>query len=202
VKTREFLIDREPEPRPGRPRVPVDSIELARRKELEHKKLRRMVAYAETSACLRGTILRYFADRPVREPCGACSNCARRTGIDDDQLVLVRKILSGIARAGERYGARRIVAMLVGNLDGLPPALTGLTTTGLLRQMEPREVERWVESVCSAGLARASEDKYRTLSLTALGGDVMAGRVREVALVVPRARAFGYKRRRRSKRGA
>jgi hypothetical protein len=91
--------------------------------------------------------------------------------------------------------------MLVGNLDGLPPALTGLTTTGLLRQMEPREVARWVESVCSAGFARASEDKYRTLSLTALGREVMAGRVREVALVVPRARAFGYKRRRRSKRG-
>jgi ATP-dependent DNA helicase RecQ len=200
VKTREFLIDREPEARPGRSPAAVDPIELERRKELDHKKLRRMVAYAETSGCLRATILRYFGDRPSREPCGACSNCARRKGIDDEQLLLVRKILSGVARAGERYGARRIAAMLVGDLDGLPPPLTSLTTTGLLRQMEPREVERWIDSVCSAGLARPSEDKYRTLSLTALGRDVMAGRVREVVIAVPRARTFGLKRKRRSKR--
>ena len=35
----------------------------------------------------------------------------------------VQTILSGIARAGERYGRYRIVAMLVGDTGDLPPAL-------------------------------------------------------------------------------
>jgi ATP-dependent DNA helicase RecQ len=200
VETREFLIDREPEPRPGRPRVPVDPTELAERKALEHKKLRRMIAYAETTRCFRATILRYFGDRPEREPCDACSNCNRRTGINDDQLVVVRKILSGIARAGERYGKRRVAAMLVGDLEGLPPALTGLSTTGLLRTMDRRSVERWIDAACGAGLVRLSEDKYQTLSITAPGREVMAGRVRAVSMTVPSTRPQSFGRKRRSKR--
>ena len=43
VKTREFLIDRGRDDLPGRSAVAIDPSEVARRKELEHKKLRRMV---------------------------------------------------------------------------------------------------------------------------------------------------------------
>ena len=200
VKTREFLIDKDPEERPGRRRPPLDPMEVARRKDLEHRKLRRMIGYAETSGCLRATILRYFGDRPEREPCETCSNCARRTGVDGEQLLLVRKILSGIARAGERYGKRKVTAMLVGQLDELPPALTRLTTTGLLRNEEPRAVERWLDAACGAGLVRVSNDQYRTLSLTPLGRDVMAGRVQQIALTVPTTRSARMSRTGRRKR--
>ena len=200
VKTREFLIDKDPEERPGRRRPPLDPMEVARRKDLEHRKLRRMIGYAETSGCLRATILRYFGDRPEREPCETCSNCARRIGVDGEQLLLVRKILSGIARAGERYGKRKVTAMLVGHLDELPPALTRLTTTGLLRNEEPRAVERWLDAACGAGLVRVSNDQYRTLSLTPLGRDVMAGRVQQIALTVPTTRRARMSRTGRRKR--
>ena len=66
-KTREFLIDRDREEQPGRSTVPVDPADIARRKEIEHKKLRRMVAYADSAGCLRATILRYFGDPAARE---------------------------------------------------------------------------------------------------------------------------------------
>ena len=66
VKTREFLIDRERD-EPDRRNVPLDPVDVARRKELEHKKLRRMVAYADTAGCLRATILRYFGDPAARD---------------------------------------------------------------------------------------------------------------------------------------
>jgi ATP-dependent DNA helicase RecQ len=80
VSTREFLID---SPRPEKTRrrpVELDPADVERRKAIEHSKLRRMVAYADTRRCLRATILHYFGDPAVREPCGACSNCtpARR----------------------------------------------------------------------------------------------------------------------------
>src|SRR5215831_17327437 len=113
VRTREFLIDHGRDDT-DRSTVPVEAEEVARRKKLEHQKLRRMVSYADSTSCLRATILRYFGDPAAHEPCGACSHCGRRAPLTEDARLLVRKILSGIARAGERYGRRKIVAMLVG----------------------------------------------------------------------------------------
>jgi len=185
VKTREFLIDRGRDEIPGRPAVPVDPAEVDRRRELEHKKLRRMMAYADSAGCLRATVLRYFGDPEAREPCDACGNCERRTPADETSRLLVRKILAGIARGGERYGRRKIAAMLVGDVEDLPAPLTRLSTTGILRGEEPRRIERWIDAAAAAGLVRTSADQYRTLSLTPLGRDVMAGRVEEVSMAVP-----------------
>ncbi len=200
VKTREFLIDHGRDETSRRTAV-LDAEELARRKALDHAKLRRMVGYADSAGCLRATILRYFGDPAALEPCGACGNCDRLTSLDESSRLLVRKILSGIARAGERYGRRRIVAMLVGDVDELPAPLTRLSTTGLLRDKPPRTLERWIEAACAAGLVRVSNDRYRTLSLTPLGRDVMAGRVEQIVLAPPVQRPSSSRRTRRS-RGA
>jgi ATP-dependent DNA helicase RecQ len=185
VKTREFLIDRGREEQPGRQGVSVDPADIARRKELEHRKLRRMVAYADATGCLRATILRYFGDPAAREPCGACGNCDRRTTLGAAHLDLVRTILSGIAKGGERYGRRKIVAMLVGDVDDLPEPLASVAMSGALRGERPRTIERWTDAACGAGLIRVSEDKYRTLSLTPLGRDVMDGRAGDVSMAPP-----------------
>ena len=196
VKTREFLIDRPRDEGSGRTGVAIDPAEIARRKDIERRKLRRMIAYAETAGCLRAAILRYFSDPAAREPCGHCSNCTRRTDIDGAARLLIRKIMSGIARAGERYGRRKIVAMLVGDLENLPEPLTRLSTTGLLRDERPRTIERWIESATAAGLIRASNDQYRVLSLTPLGREVMAGRVEDVKMNPPAANPARSGRRR------
>ena len=186
VKTREFLIDKPREEDPDRPRPAVDPAELTRRRELDHLKLKRMVAYADTSRCLRATILRYFGDPAAREPCGTCGNCLTRTPLDADQLLLMRKVLSGILRAGQRYGKRRITAMLVGACDDLPEPLTRLSTTGVLRGHDTRVIERWIDAGICAGLIAVSADQYHTLALTTMGREVMAGRATDVALLVPR----------------
>jgi ATP-dependent DNA helicase RecQ len=201
VKTREFLIERGRDDA-DRPSAPVDPDEVERRRKLEMKKLRRMVAYADTAACLRGTILKYFGDPAAPEACGACSNCERRQPIGEAALLMVRKILSGIARSGERFGKRKVAAMLVGKVDDLPPSLTTLSTTGLLKEESPVAVERWIDATCGAGLVSASNDEYRTLSLTTFGRDVMAGRVTEVAMAMPRAPSSSPRRTRdRRRRG-
>ena len=92
--------------------------------------------------------------------------------------------------------------MLVGNVEDLPAPLTQLSTTGLLRQEDPQTVERWIDAACAAGLIRASADKYRTLGLTPLGREVMAGREEDVQMTVPQARrARPRSGRRRGRRG-
>jgi ATP-dependent DNA helicase RecQ len=185
VKTREFLIDRGREDQPDRQGVPVDPADIARRKDLEHRKLRRMVAYADASGCLRATVLRYFGDPSAHEPCGACGNCDRRTTLGAADLDLVRTILSGIAKAGERYGRRKIVAMLVGSVEDLPEPLARLSAAGILRAERPRTIEHWIDAAGGAGLIRTSDDQYRTLSLTALGREVMDGRAGDVSMAPP-----------------
>ena len=186
VRTREFLIDKSKEDDGKRGRVPLDPAEVERRRQLDHLKLRRMISYAETAGCLRATILRYFGDPAAREPCGSCGNCLAAAALDADQLLVIRKILSGIARGGERYGKRKITAMLVGQIDELPSPLTTLSTTGILRSEEPRRVEKWIDAATAAGLIAVSPDKYRILSLTPSGRDVMAGRTTSVTLLAPR----------------
>jgi len=199
VKTREFLIDRENEEDSQRESRRPDPTEVARRKDLDHRKLRRMVSYADTAGCLRATILRYFGDPAAKEPCNACSNCARLATIGADDRLRVRKILSGVARAGERYGRRRIAAMLTGQLDDLPAPLTHLSTTGILRDEPIASVEKWIDAVAAAGLLRPSDDQYRTLSLTVLGRDVMTGKVQEVLMAAPRSKATPPPRRKRTR---
>ncbi len=185
VATRQFLIDN---PRGDKSRAKdthLDPAEIARRKEIEHTRLRRMIAYAETSRCLRATILDYFGDPAVRDRCGSCGNCQPHGTIDVYDRELVRKILSGIARAGERYGRRKVVAMLVGDTGELPPALTSLSTTGLLRHERPLTIDQWIDAGIAAGLIVVSNDHYRTLGLTDHGREVMTGRAESVRMRAP-----------------
>jgi ATP-dependent DNA helicase RecQ len=184
VATREYLID-SPR-RDEREHKARDPEEFLRRKELEHRKLQQMIGYADTSACLRATILRYFGDAAARERCDACGNC-RPGAIDAYEHEMVRKILSGIARAGERYGRHRIISMLLGETSELPPALSSLSTAGVLRHETPTAVRLWIDASIAGGLIVVSKDQYRTLGLTSRGRAAMHGRLQDLDICRPAA---------------
>ncbi len=186
VRTREFFIERDDAELDSRTRhAPPDPEQRERKRELDRAKLRRMIGYADATGCLRATLLRYFGEQNAPSRCGFCGNCARRSPLGDGDLLLLRKVLSGIARAGERWGKRKIAAMLIGRLEDLPESLAGLSTTGILADLPARTVEAWVDAAAGAELLRASDDVYRTLSLTRLGREVMAGRATSVELTLP-----------------
>jgi ATP-dependent DNA helicase RecQ len=185
VEIRRFLIDapRKDNSAHRRASGPPDPAEAERRRTLEHARLRRMVEYADTRGCLRATILRYFGDPDAREPCGACANCCPGA-LDAYERDLVRKILAGIARAGEGYGRNRIVAMLVGDTSDLPAPLTRLSTTGLLRHESADALHDWIGACVAAALVSVSNDRFRTLGLTAEGRQAMRNEL--PTLKVPR----------------
>jgi ATP-dependent DNA helicase RecQ len=183
VLTRRFLIDSPGKRAPGR-RPAIGPEEVARRKDLEHRKLERMVAYADTSACLRATILRYFGESPASDTCASCNRC-RPGALDGYERDVVRKVLAGIARAGERYGRHRIVSMLVGETHDLAAPLTHLSTTGVLRHEPRTAVDAWIRAAIDAGLVEVSKDRYHTLALTSIGREFMHTGSCDVAITRP-----------------
>jgi len=159
-----------------------------------------MVAYADSSGCLRMTILRYFGDPDAGADCQSCGNCLRRAALTDDQRLFVRKILSGVARSGERWGRRKIALMLTGQTTELPDSLVSLSTTGLLSEHEPRLIEKWIDALVGAGALWSSPDVYRTLRLTERGREVMAGRQESLSVLIPTVRAKPPRERKRPPR--
>jgi ATP-dependent DNA helicase RecQ len=86
-------------------------------------------------------------------------------------------------------------------VEALPEALARLSASGALRDERPRTIEHWIDAACGAGLIRVSGDQYRTLSLTALGRDVMDGRAADVSMAPPVALpAKGGRRTQRDRR--
>jgi ATP-dependent DNA helicase RecQ len=186
VRTREYLLARDSSPEDFRGGgEPISPAERERKRELDRTKLRRMIAYADSPACLRATLLRYFGEQDTRERCDSCGNCLRRSPVSSEDLLLVRKILSGVARGGQRWGKRKIAAMLAGRLEGLPEPLDRLSTTGILASEAPSRIVQWIDAAVGAGLLTATDDSFRTLSLTPLGREVMAGRTTRVDLAPP-----------------
>jgi len=188
VRTRKFLIEQSDE-----------SASTEARRALDRKKLERMVGYADSSSCYRATILAYFGERDSPRACGGCGNCERRRALSDEELLRLRKILSGVARGGQRWGRRRIAAMLTGRIEGLPDSLTALSTTGILAGESEKAVGDWIDAAIGANLLAATDDAYRTLSLTHAGREVMAGRDAQVALTPPASPAPRAPRHRASK---
>lgn len=187
VRTREFFIEREDADDPRGRHAPLDPEQREKKRELDRAKLRRMVAYADATGCLRATLLRYFGEGDTPARCGFCGNCSRRAPVTGDALLVLRKVLSGVARGGERWGKRKIAAMLAGRLEDLPDSLAGLSTTGILSDMAVKSIEGWIEAAIGADLLRPSADVYRTLALTAGGREVMSGRATAVEVSLPEA---------------
>ena len=186
VRTREFFIEREDAEDDSRfRRASLDSEQREKKRELDRKKLARMIAYADSSGCYRATLLGYFGERDAAPACAFCGACARRRKLSTDEILLMRKVLSGVARGGQRWGRRRVVAMLTGDLEGLPESLARLSTTGILASQSARTVGDWIDAALGGGLLYATDDVYRTLSLTRAGRDVMSGRALDVALTLP-----------------
>lgn len=184
VSLRRFLID---SPRPGRPGHRVADLgpeEAEARKAIEHSRLERMIAYADTIGCLRSTVLRYFGDPAARERCDGCGNC-RPNAVDAYEHERLRKILNGVMQSGQGYGRRRIIAMLTGDTSDLPLALRDLPATGALKIEDSRTTGLWLEAAISAGLLAVSNDQYRTLRVTENGRAVMMGGTLPADLVRP-----------------
>jgi len=115
---------------------------------------------------------------PEPEPRGRSLNAA--------EIVVVRKILSCVARMNGRFGKGTVAAVLRGSKSSqvAEHKLDRLSTYGLLRDMTQDDIGLYIKALMQAGCIAAGKGLYPTVSLTDFGREVMAARA-EVLLDLP-----------------
>jgi ATP-dependent DNA helicase RecQ len=152
--------------------------------------LRDMERYAASVGCRHRHLVGYFGETYGRDDCGGCDYCLDELEPITEPVVLARKILSCVARVGQRFGTMHVVNVLRGSAVEQVTARghDRLTTFGLLRDASVPEVRGYVEQLIGHGLLRQSDDGYPVLTLTARGVALLKDAAAEPALALARQR--------------
>ena len=144
--------------------------------------------YAQAARCRHAALSEYFGQAYGTEPCGACDVCLDETESLPDSTVTAQKILSCVARVGERFGVRHVCEVLRGaKSEGIQRhGHDRLSTFGLLATLDQRAAENLVHQLLDQDLLSRSGGDRPVVSLNARSWEVMRGE-RPVVLVEPRA---------------
>lgn len=185
--TQEFFIDKIGQENPQADAAVVEKLKVHARQKLDN-----MLRYATTHNCRRQMILDYFGDDAPIENC-LCDVCRRGAdvatgalGVDapvipDELILLVRQLLSGIARLQGRFGVGMVAEVLAGseNEKTLRWQLEQLSIFGLLRSQTIKRIIAMLHRLMEAGLARQRNpdgERFRpVIELTVAGVSVMKG---------------------------
>ena len=139
------------------------------------QQIQQVVAYAESTACRRRTLLAYFGETLQDENCGNCDNCLRPTTTMEDRTDDVRKFLMCVYRTQQRFGMRHIVDVLRGantqRIRGLNH--DQLSTYGIGKDLSADEWLRLGRALLQQGLLSETNDGYPVLKLNKNSGEIL-----------------------------
>ena len=137
--------------------------------------LRDMERYAASVGCRHRRLVGYFGETFTKADCGACDYCLGELESVADPVTLARKILSGVARVGQRFGAAHVTSVLRGHTSE-PVQSRGhdtLSVFGLLSEASIDEVRGYIDQLIAHGLLRQAGDQYPVLQLTGEGAALL-----------------------------
>jgi ATP-dependent DNA helicase RecQ len=134
-----------------------------------------MERYAASVGCRHRRLIGYFGERYPRGDCGACDYCLGEMEAVADPVTVARKILSAVARLGQRFGAAHVTNVLRGSESDQVTSRghRSLSVFGLLREAPVDEVRGYIDQLVAAGLLRQTDDQFPVLQLTADGVALM-----------------------------
>lgn len=155
------------------PDLTEDEQEEVRRRDRE--RLKKMTFYCTTHKCLRKFILEYFGDKSP-ERCCKCSNCLSNHE-NTDITVDAQKIMSCVARTGQRYGKKVICDVLRGSKNErlISAGLSRQSTYGIMADCTEKRLRDIIEHLCENGYMTAEGDEYPILRLTPKSRGVLTG---------------------------
>ena len=168
----------------------LDEAALEEKERRDREKLEKMVQLCYANTCRQQWVLEYFGevDAPV---CGSCDVCrgeenSERRAPSDEENLIVRKFLSGVARMSRRtptgwegiFGRGRIVQMLLGSKsqEVLRVRLHELKPYGILKKQGTAYLNALARSLNSGGLIVTQMGEYPLVTLTPRGEQVMMGK--------------------------
>jgi ATP-dependent DNA helicase RecQ len=144
-----------------------------------------LMRYVEAGSCRHDFILRYFGDeQETLGGCGHCDVCERLERSEEgpgraseDDALVVRKALAGVARNRGRAGLTAVADMLHGaDNDRLRRlGLTALSTHGLLHDRPKAWVLALLRRLITAGLVDLTTTEFPVPHLTSEGVAAMKG---------------------------
>jgi len=170
--------------------------------ESARKLLRDIERYASSVGCRHRHLVGYFGDIYEREDCGACDYCLGELEAMPGAVDLARKILSCVARVGQRFGAAHVANVLCGseNEQVLSRRHHELSTFGLLKDSAVPEVRGYVEQLLSQGLLRQTDDAFPVVALTNEGVELLRNAAAAPDLALSRQRRVVREREQRKSR--
>ncbi|HEX3999236.1 MAG TPA: DNA helicase RecQ [Pirellulales bacterium] len=154
------------------------------------KRLIKQIQSLCNSPVCRHKVLSEYFGQPYDQPnCGACDFCLNEVEGLEDGTVTAQKILSCVARTGERFGVKHIVDVLQGaKTDQIRKFQHDqLSTYGLLRDLPKKQLQAFVFQLVDQGLVGRSEGEYPVLALNERSWEVLRGQL-PVRLVRPKER--------------
>jgi ATP-dependent DNA helicase RecQ len=133
--------------------------------------MKQMERYATGVGCRHRHLSSYFGDTYPATDCGACDVCLGELEEVPDPVPVARKILSCVARVGQRFGVLHVTNVLRGQ-GGEAVVSRGhdqLSTFGLLRDEPVAAVRGYIEQLVGLGLLQLTDDAYPVLSMSASG---------------------------------
>jgi ATP-dependent DNA helicase RecQ len=160
--------------------VPVDDALAARAWAL----FRELLRYMDARSCRHDFILRYFGDE--QELLGGCGHCDVCEAVEDgrgeeaaseETTLIVRKAISGVARAQRRGGMLAVAEMLRGVASEKTKkfGFTELTTFGLLSDRSQDWTVALLRALLAAGWIDLTPTDHPVPFVTRAGADVMRG---------------------------
>ena len=154
--------------------------------------LRQMERYAVSVGCRHRHLSEYFGDKFPKDRCGACDYCLDELEPAAAPVVLARKILSCVARVGQRFGATHVASVLRGHASEQVMARghDKLSTFGLLPDASVAEVRGYIEQLAGHGLLHQTDGAYPVIVLSAKGLELLKNEHSVPGLSLARQRAI------------
>lgn len=139
-------------------------------------KTSKMYAFAQSAACRRKDLLRYFGEIYASPNCENCDNC-----LDDVEMVDItipaQMILSCVYRLDQRFGAKYVSDVLRASRAKaiLDRGHDRLSTYGLMKDVSETLLRDYIDRLIEEGYLARSEGEYPVLQWTSKTPQVIQG---------------------------
>ena len=156
----------------------------------QEKLLRKMQALCNRPRCRHAMLSTYFGQEYEKDNCGACDVCLNEVEGMEDATVMAQKILSCVARTGERFGIGYVVDVLGGaNTEAVRSrGHDQLSTYGLMRDVAKKQLISMIYQMVDQEVVDRTDGDRPILVLNDHSWQVMHGD-RSVQLLRPKRRA-------------